>query len=340
MRFRAAATWAAAAGLAATASAAFGLAPDAPQPPKWYETVTVSGWVQLDAIFPEGGATIDKQANFRIRRARPTISAQIDPATRVQIQLDASTGKSGSGNATATVCDTFAERKVADAGYVLFGQYVLPYGAEIWEDNASVRSPMEMSFIADRLALGERDLGLQFRSSPKPSDPIWWGIALVNGQGFRSADGNTNKTVAGRYAYTVRPGFRVGASALVGKWRSATAGKDFDRHVLGCEAHVTLTENLELTGEFYNARFVDDTAAAAPNAARVNGGYLMIEKKIKSINSIPFIRYQRTYGDLDYRSFDLGWRYQYAKTQRVTVEYDIARKAKMSAFGARWQLGF
>ena len=151
MRIRAAATWAAAAGLALSAPAAFGLAPDAPQPPKWYETVTVSGWVQLDAIFPEGAATLDKQSNFRIRRARPTISAQIDPATRIQIQVDASTGKYGSGNATATVCDTFAERKVADAGYVLFGQYILPYGAEIWEDNAAVRSPMELSYVADVL---------------------------------------------------------------------------------------------------------------------------------------------------------------------------------------------
>ncbi|MCX6362122.1 MAG: hypothetical protein NT029_20195 [Armatimonadetes bacterium] len=139
MRTRAAATIVAAAALTAFASTAFGLAPDAPKPVKWYETVTVSGWVQLDAIFPEGGATIDKQSNFRVRRARPTITAQVDPATRVQIQLDAGTGKTGSGNATATVCDTFAERKVADAGYVLFGQYVLPYGAEIWEDNASVR---------------------------------------------------------------------------------------------------------------------------------------------------------------------------------------------------------
>ncbi|MCX6362123.1 MAG: hypothetical protein NT029_20200 [Armatimonadetes bacterium] len=163
---------------------------------------------------------------------------------------------------------------------------------------------------------------------------------MVNGQGFRSADGNANKTFSGRYARTVGNRLRLGVSTLVGKWRSAASGKDFDRHILGCEAHYAASDNLDLTGEFYNARFVDDTAAVAPSAARFNGGYLMLEKKINSINSTPFIRYQRTYGDVDYRSFDLGWRYQYAKTQRVTVEYDIARKAKMSAFGARWQVGF
>ncbi|MBM3495957.1 MAG: hypothetical protein FJX72_16780 [Armatimonadetes bacterium] len=66
----------------------------------------------------------------------------------------------------------------------------------------------------------------------------------------------------------------------------------------------------------------------------------MLEGNLASAQSAPFIRYQRAYGDLNYRSFDFGWRYQYTPTQRVTVEYDVVQGYQRDMLAARWQLGF
>ncbi|MBM3496644.1 MAG: hypothetical protein FJX72_20335, partial [Armatimonadetes bacterium] len=141
-------------------------ADEAKDPPKpWYEKVTVKGYLQLDAVFPQGNAVLGSYSNLRIRRARPTITAQLDPLTKAQIQVDAGSGKAGSGVSTVIVTDTFAERTVPGFGLVRFGQYLVPFGSEVYEDNAALRLPMEISFAAESVALAERDIGMTVQSS-------------------------------------------------------------------------------------------------------------------------------------------------------------------------------
>jgi hypothetical protein len=314
-------------------------APQAPPKKPWYDTVTFKGFIQLDAIFPEGNAAIGPISNFRIRRARPTFVIQVDPLTRVQVQFDLSTGKCGTGPSTASVADTYAERKLPGFGYVQLGQNLLPFSHEVKEDNAAIRSPLELSYTAEQVALLERDIGIFVRSLTEETDIFHWEVGIVNGQGWRTADSNPNKTLVGRVTYKFHPYLRVGASTIYGTWRGAN-GQDFDRHVQGYEFESNFNKALKLGGEFYHCKFVDSTSAATPKVARFDGGYLLLETWIGSLKSIPFIRYQRTYGDLDYRSFDLGWRYQYTPTQRVTLEYDIVKGHQRDMFGLRWQLGF
>jgi len=309
------------------------------KPRPWYDTITLKGYIQLDAVFPEGNAVTGSYSNFRIRRARPTLTAMLDPLTRVQVQVDAGSGKAGSGQSSVVVTDTFAERAIPGFGLVRFGQYVLPFGSEVYEDNAALRSPLELSYAAESVVLSERDIGLTIQSSPNPADRTHWALAFVNGQGFRSADSNANKTWVVRVAHDVAPAVRVGVSGILGSYTAADS-KDYDRHVLAGELHVKTGSVGKVSGEFYNVRFINSTSSTSPKPVRYNGGYLLLEGNVRSLHSFPFIRYQRTYGDLDYRSIDAGWRYQYTATQRVIAEYDFVQGDARDSFGLRWQLSF
>jgi len=314
-------------------------AADAAKEQTWYDRITVKGYVQFDAIFPQGNAVAGPYSNLRIRRARPTIIAALDPLTKVQVQVDAGSGKAGSGQSTVLVTDTFAERTLPGFGVIRFGQYLVPFGSEVYEDNAALRSPLELSFAAESVALAERDIGLTLMSSTNPADKTHWTLAFVNGQGFRSADSNANKTWVARVAHNITPEVRVGVSGILGSYTAADK-KEYDRHVLGGEVHIKIPQIGSLTGEFYNVRFINSTTSASPVAVRYNGGYAMLEGHLPALKSIPFVRYQRTYGDLDYRSIDVGWRYQYSSSQRLVAEYDFVQGDQRDMFGVRWQLGF
>jgi len=315
-------------------------APDEKAAPKpWYDKITVKGYLQLDAIFPQGNAVAGSYSNFRIRRARPTISAVLDPMTKIQVQVDAGSGKAGSGQSTVVVTDTFGERTLPGLGLVRFGQYLIPFGSEVYEDNAALRCPLELSYAAESVALAERDIGVTVQSSANPASGTHWALSFLNGQGFRSADSNPNKTWAGRIAHDFGPSVRLGASGIIGSYTAADK-KDYDRHVLGAEMHVRVPGVGRVAGEFYNVRFIDSTTSSTPSQVRYNGGYLLVEGDLPSCSSTPFVRYQRTYGGLDYRSVDVGWRYQYAPNQRLTAEYDFVAGRQRDSMGVRWQLGF
>lgn len=321
--------------LSAVLACAVAAQPPTPRP--WYDTVVVKGWIQLDATFAEGSAGTNSDSNFRIRRARPTIIAQIDPLTKVQLQIDVSTGRAGSGAVTTSVMDTYAMRTFPGFGHVLFGQFLLPFGLEIRVDNASARSPLEISFAAENFGLGERDIGV-FVQCPSPDvQDFTWEAAVLNGQGARNADSNNNKTVAGRIAYRLSEALRVGVSGLLGAFRSG--GVDYDREVVGAHFAAMLCRELTVKGEFYDVRFVDNPSSPT-QAAQYQGGYLLVESWVESLKSIPFVRFQRTWDDLDYESVDIGWRYQYAPTQRLTLQVDLPSGGRPKQVGLRWQLGF
>jgi hypothetical protein len=311
----------------------------AQKPKPWYEKVIVKGWAQFDATFPEGRSTVGNVSNLRVRRARPTIQARLDPCTMVQFQMDLSTGKAGSGASNATIVDTFVERIIPKIAIVRFGQELLPFGYEVHEDNAALRSPLELSFAAESIALAERDIGLTLHADTPEDSLFHWEIGVYNGQGFRSADSNANKTIVGRIAHGPYKWLQFGVSGMTGTFRDGRTGKDHDREVLAGELQLRFSKPLKISGEIYNARFVDSVAAPTKQA-RFTGGYLMWEGWVGPLNSIPFVRYQRTYGDLEYQSWDIGWRWQYAPNQRVTVQYDIVKGHSNNSFGARWQVGF
>lgn len=315
--------------------------PAAAAAPKWYDTIRIKGYVQLDALFPEGSSTFGHVSNFRVRRARPTIQAMVDPRTIVQIQFDVSTGKALSGGSTALVTDTFAERAVPGFGHVRVGHMLIPFSREIIEDNAAIRSPLELSYVGERLALAERDIGLLVEAPMTEARPYGVSVGLYNGQGFRTADANSNKTVIGRATARLGSSLQCGLAGMLGSYRATASSpaRDYDRHVLVVGARVRATRAATVTGELYNARFVDDPNVPT-RPARFTGGYLLLETAVPSIKSTPWLRYQRTYGDLDYRSFDVGWRYDYTSTERVTLEYDIVRGPSNDGFGARWTLFF
>jgi hypothetical protein len=309
---------------------------------RWYDTVSLTGYVQFDSTFPEGDSRYGSVSNFRIRRARPSIIAQIDPQTMIKLQLDMSTGKACSGAQNAVVGDSYIGRTFPGFGFLKAGQTYFPFSRELREDHAARRSPLEMSYVMDMIALGEVDLGVVI-GADKWDTAMWqWEFALFNGQGLRTADANPNKTVAGRIAYRVNPYIRVGASGVGGSYKDISTtgtGKTYRRDALGAELQLQSSKALSLSAEMYNCLAPNSTAAPTAQA-RFTGGYVLLESWIGPMKSIPFVRWQRTYGDLQYRSWDFGWRYQMTPTQRLTVEADIARAARSNCYGARWQVNF
>ncbi|HSV75224.1 MAG TPA: hypothetical protein VLH79_15815 [Chthonomonadales bacterium] len=311
-----------------------------PATQRWYDRVTVTGYMQFDAVFPEGESRHGHISNFRLRRGRPTIEAQLDPLTRVRVVWDVSTGAAGHSASTAFVADTWAQRQIPGFGFVRAGQMLLPFGREIHEDTGGVRSPLELSHAGSAIALAEQDIGIMLGSQRRENEVLNWVFGFYNGQGMRHADANSNKTWAGRLAAQVNPDLRVAVSGMFGTFLDTSPGgtrRTFDRHVLGVDVTATLSPEVKLSGELYNVRFVDSVTAPT-RQARFTGGYLMWEGWIADWKSIPFVRFNRTYGDLSYSSIDLGWRYQYAPNQRLTVQYDIVKGARNDSFGVRWQL--
>lgn len=312
-------------------------------PKKWYDTIKLSGYAQLDSTFGGNNSQFGQYSNFRIRRARPTLTADIDPLTTLKIQFDAGTGKANSGQSNNTVTDTWAQRLIPGFGYVRMGHMLIPFGYEVDLDTGAARTALEESFAAAALSLSDYDVGITVGSHPTDDQPAQWQLGFYNGQGIRSADANANKTFVARLAASPAccKFVRVGVSTIQGQWRDTRAGHgtDYNREAYGAELHITPSKALELHGELYNAHFVDSMSAPT-GATTFTGGYLMLKSWIGSLKSVPFLRYQRTYGGLEYRSFDLGWRYDFARNQRLTLEYDIVRAASSDQFGARWQIMF
>lgn len=314
----------------------------APAPARWVDAITVKGYVQFDASLPGGLSRFGGASNFRIRRARPSLAIRIDPRTTAKVQMDLSTGKSGSGASTGIIGDTYVERTIPGFGYVRVGQTLWPVGHELHEDNSALRSPLEMSLPGDMIALGELDTGVLIGSGPAEDQRVHWEAGVFNGQGLRTSDANPNKTLAGRIAWRITPMVRAGVSGIAGSYRNTTlaGGPQTFRHdVLDAEFQIHATRALSLEGELYNCLSIDP-ASGPVRHARFTGGYLLFETWIGPLRSVPFLRYQRTYGDLDYRSWDVGWLYHLSSTQRLTAQVDIVRAAHSSHFGVRWQVNF
>jgi hypothetical protein len=312
------------------------------QPKHWYDTVTLKGYAQFDANFPEGRSRFGSVSNFRIRRCRPSVTVQIDRNTAVKVQIDMSTGKAGSGPQSAVIGDAYGERRIRGFGYIHLGQTYLPFSHELREDHSALRSPLEMSYPADLISLGEVDQGIVVGAENWDTRPIQWEFGVFNGQGLGTADANTNATLAGRVAWRMSPFLRVGASGIAGTFKDSSVtgtGKTYRRDALGGEIQIKSSKALALSAEIYNI-LAANSPSAPTRQARCTGGYVLLESWIGPLKSIPFVRWQRTYGDLEYRSWDIGWRYQVSQTQRLTAQADFVRAARSNDYGVRWQVNF
>lgn len=311
-------------------------APQAPR--KWLDSLTFKGFIQMDATMPQVNGTYGAVSNFRIRRARPTFLLDIDPLTKVQMQLDLGTKGANGGASSATVINTFVERKFPSAGFLSVGQFLVPFGREIRDDTGGTRTPLECSYTATRFAFSEWEVGASFRTID-PNGKLTAEVAVVNGQGVASADTGNDKTVAARATARVSNALRIGVSGLTGTYK-AKDGKEYKRNAMAVDAKYNGGKYLVFTGEFYNGSFIDSVDASSPAKARISGGYALVETWVNSLKSIPFLRYQRTYGDAEYQSWDLGLRYQMSPTQRITAQYDIVKGYRKNQFGLRWQVNF
>ena len=166
---------------------------------RWYDTISLTGYVQFDSTFPEGNSRYGSVSNFRIRRARPSIIAQIDPQTMIKLQLDMSTGKAYSGAQNAVVGDSYIGRTFPGFGFLKAGQTYFPFSHELREDHAARRSPLEMSYVMDMIALGEVDLGVVIGAEKWDTAIVAMGVRAVQraGPSYRRCKPEQN----GRGAY-------------------------------------------------------------------------------------------------------------------------------------------
>jgi hypothetical protein len=173
-------------------------------PPLTLGPLTISGYIQADAVFAEqdtpGGAGADDTeppASFSVPRARLGVSGRITSKVSWSLQGDfanvASDGR--------VLRDAYVQFTATPQVAVRFGQMVAPFSLE----RLTGYSRLE---VIDRSVIGasmtpSRDFGLMVFNTQPWRGWITYGAAVINGTGQNRADDNDAKDLVGRVATKV-----------------------------------------------------------------------------------------------------------------------------------------
>jgi hypothetical protein len=201
--------------LLAAASSAFAQA--GPPPPITIGRLTISGFVQADAIGTRGGdgGGAEPLDTFAIPRARVALGSEITPKFSWYLQGDFA----NLANDGRVLRDAYLQYTENPQLAVRFGQFVAPFSLE------RLTSYQKLELI-DRSVIGSflapsRDIGLM-AFNPRPwRGWLTWAGAVINGVGQNKADDNDAKDVVGRVATHVPgvSGLTLGVNAQTGEQR-------------------------------------------------------------------------------------------------------------------------
>lgn len=200
-----------------------------PQPKKWYEKLSLSGYMQVrinETLSREpgsapahhvGDSSVGENENFLIRRARLVISGDISDHISVYFQPDFASSVPGSpdSNQYTQIRDWYADIHFDEAREyrVRLGQSKIPYG---WENMQSSRNrlPLDRNDALNSAVKNERDLGAIFYWTPEPAQDFFdrvsdeglkgsgnygvFGLGVYNGQGGSLQEQNDNLHVVSR----------------------------------------------------------------------------------------------------------------------------------------------
>ena len=187
------------------ASAIPAAAQDSTPPAATIGKITISGFIQADAIFASGTRVATGPGNdegeppdsFSIPRARIGVSGGITPKISWYLQGDFA----NLTNDGRVLRDAYLQFTPHPQFAVRFGQMVAPFSLE----RLTTYTKLE---VIDRSVIGasmapSRDIGVMFFNTTPWRGWITYGGAIINGTGQNRADDNNAKDVVGRVATKV-----------------------------------------------------------------------------------------------------------------------------------------
>jgi hypothetical protein len=204
--------FAACAAAAATPSTAEAQA--APPPPITIGRVTVTGFVQADAIFSEAaGDDSEPASTFVIPRARVGLTGDLTSKVSWYLQGDFS----NLTNDGRVLRDAYLQFTGSRQFAVRFGQLVAPFSLERLTGYQKLE-------VIDRSVVGallapSRDVGLMVFNVTPWRGWLTYGAAIINGTGQNQIDNNSAKDIVGRVATKVPrlQGLTLGVNAQDGE---------------------------------------------------------------------------------------------------------------------------
>jgi phosphate-selective porin len=200
--------------------------PSSDPPPLRVGPVTISGYIQADALTVTDDDLEESPDTFRIRRMRFGLGGDLAPKIAWAFSVEV-TG-------TPHLRDAYITLRLADAAHVRIGQFYQPFSLD--RLTSTSRSELiERAPVTDRIAL-TRDPGVMVFNAKPFFGWLSYSLDLSNGTGMNVIDNNDAKDVTGRLVVTPPglEGFGFGVNASTGEQPDGTrtrAGVDasFDR---------------------------------------------------------------------------------------------------------------
>lgn len=220
----------------------------APKTQKWYETISVRGYVQAryNRLFetnPELGCeqcdrSWGENGGFFLRRARIILFGQISKRVYFYIQPDFASSASSTGLHFGQLRDAYFDVGLDNDNTfrLRIGQSKIPYGFENMQSSQN-RLPLDRADALNSAVANERDLGVMFYWAPKKirerfsmlvrdglkgsGDYGVFGIGAYNGQTANRPEANNSSHLVARLSYPFQIGSQIiepGVQAYSGRY--------------------------------------------------------------------------------------------------------------------------
>jgi phosphate-selective porin O/P len=342
---------------------------------KWYEKLSIRGYTQLrynyttddKKLVSPYDSSIGNNKGLLLRRARITISGDVNEWVSLYLQTDfGSTAGTGNNN-FAQLRDLYADIfLVKDHEWrIRAGQSKVPFGFDVLQSSQQ-RLALDRSDGINTAVPNERDIGFFLYYTPAETRKVFrslidkglkgggdygvLGIGVYNGQGTNVSEVNDNKHVVLHSTYPFELPYgqivQVGIDAYRGTINVPVANG------------VTIPDGGNINDERVGAHFVlypqpfgiqtEWNWGRGPelNAARtrveensLQGGY--VQAMYKWDNVMPYVRWQQYYGGRKnvtnspfnvVRETELGVEYQFNKALELTVAYAWMKRTDTTNF--------
>jgi hypothetical protein len=336
---------------------------------KWYDKISIRGYTQLRynsttddrKLVSPYDSSVGNNKGFLLRRARITISGDINEWVSLYLQTDfGSTAGTGNNN-FAQLRDLYADIfLVKDHEWrIRAGQSKVPYGFETLQSSQQ-RLALDRTDGINTGAPNERDIGFFLYYTPTETRKVFkrlietglkgsgdygvLGIGVYNGQTMNVSEVNDNKHVVLHATYP----FELPYGQIV------QIGVDAYRGLINVpvSAGVTIPDGGNINDERIGAHFVLypqpfgiqtewnwgrgpelNAAGTAVVEGSLQGGY--VQAMYKWDNVMPYIRWQQYYGGRKnvtnspfnvVRETEVGLEYQFNKALELTVAYALMKR--------------
>ena len=342
---------------------------------KWYEKISIRGYTQLRynsitddrKLVSPYDSSVGNNKGFLLRRARITISGDVNEWVSLYLQTDfGSTAGTGNNN-FAQLRDLYADIfLVKDHEWrIRAGQSKVPYGFETLQSSQQ-RLALDRTDGINTGVPNERDIGFFLYYTPTETRKVFkrlietglkgsgdygvLGIGVYNGQTMNVSEVNDNKHVVLHATYP----FELPYGQIV------QVGVDAYRGLINVPVAngVTIADGGNINDERVGAHFVlypqpfgiqtEWNWGRGPelNAARtavvessLQGGY--VQAMYKWDNVMPYVRWQQYYGGRKnvtnspfqvVRETEVGLEYQFNKALELTVAYALMKRTDTATF--------